>query len=107
MLFLCCLVVVAVVDLTLNCFLFSPRSAISGRNDKDAQRRDSLIVQAARNNNAAAAPRPSLKSMGFASMEDTPKKSGSDDDDSVGAYATRQSFKVCVSRDCSMLAMCL
>lgn len=52
-------------------------SAISGKTDKEAQRRDSLIVQAARNNNNSnpvpPPPKPSLKSMGFASVDDDKK----------------------------------
>uniref|UniRef100_A0A7S3MFW6 WASH1 WAHD domain-containing protein n=1 Tax=Spumella elongata TaxID=89044 RepID=A0A7S3MFW6_9STRA len=63
-------------------------AALSGRNDKEDKKRDSLIVQAARmqppppsNTSAAASSRPSLLSMGFAPVAEEQVGNNSDDED--------------------------
>ncbi len=51
-------------------------SAISGKSDKEAQRRDSMVIQQARESMIAppsSKPKPSLAAFGFASVEDVEK----------------------------------
>jgi hypothetical protein len=46
-------------------------SALSGKSDKEAKRKDSLVIKQARENQPS---KPALLAIGFADIDDVPKK---------------------------------